>query len=87
VLDVLSLETTDPSGVYLEQCLFEIEAVLLEHDVMIEKIAPVIVPTFMFKTGNLGDTFGYFLFMNGDGYSILENYKAIGAIDQDLSSQ
>ena len=74
VLDGLSLGTTDPMGHKLAEFFNVIEATLERTGINLVEATPVILPQFHIKTGEMGDTWGYILELDGDGRSVLDEY-------------
>jgi hypothetical protein len=58
----------------LEDFFYLIEATLGSANIEIIKATPIILPDFIAKTGELGDTYGYILELNGDGRAVLDEY-------------
>ena len=69
------LGATDRGGQALEQVFLEVEDELASQSIRIQKIVPIIEPDWLIHSGNVGNTYAYFLELDGNGYAALSSLQ------------
>ena len=77
------LGATDQSGPLLEVAFLKADRVLKKEGILITNIVPIIAPDWLIHFGKIGDTYGYILELDGNGYSVLEKF----AVEESLHEE